>query len=298
MEELIYQWDWERIDVYLTKYFSYSRNFFHHIFERWWITINQKFVKKSYQLKSGDQIMIDDLERYLSPIILEQAPKIDLEIKVQTKDYLVVFKPKSVLSHPNSVWDVSCPSVVGFLYHKFKDLPSVGNFIRAGLIHRLDKDTDGFMLIAKTEKWLDYFKGLFNMKSDAQTIQAKESVKLRKFYRAVVNITDKGREFLESIYWSLPFYIQELVKPKIPYYWEPKIWITKILWVWENNWNKVDLDIEILTWRTHQIRYHLSKYWLPIIWDKLYWLKENVDMSLSAYRLEFQDIDWKYVIVD
>jgi 23S rRNA pseudouridine1911/1915/1917 synthase len=64
----------------------------------------------------------------------------------------VINKPKGVLSHPRNLWEVHEPSVVGFLYHRYKDLPSIGNFIRAGLLHRLDKETDGLMIIAKTEK--------------------------------------------------------------------------------------------------------------------------------------------------
>jgi 23S rRNA-/tRNA-specific pseudouridylate synthase len=56
------------------------------------------------------------------------------------------------LSHPKNLWEVDKPSVVGFLYHRYKELPSVGNFIRAGLIHRLDIGTDGLMIIVKTEK--------------------------------------------------------------------------------------------------------------------------------------------------
>lgn len=58
------------------------------------------------------------------------------------------------------------PSVVAFLYHRFKNLPSIGNFIRAGLLHRLDKGTDGLMIIAKSERGLAHFKALFQEKSE------------------------------------------------------------------------------------------------------------------------------------
>jgi len=61
------------------------------------------------------------------------------------------------------------------LYHRYKDLPSIGNFIRAGLLHRLDKETNGLMIIAKTEKGLAHFKKLFQDKSESETIAAKES---------------------------------------------------------------------------------------------------------------------------
>lgn len=84
-------------------------------------------------------------------MILEEAPAIEIPIVRETANYLIINKPKGVLSHPNSIWEVGKPSVVGFLYHHYKELPSIGNFIRAGLLHRLDKDTDGLMIIAKTE---------------------------------------------------------------------------------------------------------------------------------------------------
>ena len=99
-------------------------------------------MKKSYKLKSLDKVQIDELERYLSPIILEEAEEIDIPIIREEEDYIILNKPKRVLSHPNSIRDAKKPSVVAFLYQHYKDLPSYGNFIRAGLVHRLDKDTD------------------------------------------------------------------------------------------------------------------------------------------------------------
>ncbi|MBQ9553703.1 hypothetical protein IJU97_01740 [bacterium] len=74
--------------------------------------VNGKAVKKSFKLKMGDKIVIDNLERYLSPILLEEAPRIDIPIIKEEDDYLVINKPKGVLSHPNSIWDISYPSVV------------------------------------------------------------------------------------------------------------------------------------------------------------------------------------------
>lgn len=293
MEQILYSWDWERIDIFLTKKFNYSRNFFHHIFERDWILVNNKSTKKSYKLKNNDTIQIDDLERYLDQVILEESPKISLEIKIEKEDYLVLYKPKWVLSHPNSVWDVKSPSVVGFLYHNFKNLPTIWNFIRAWLIHRLDKETDGFMIIAKTEKWLKYFKELFNEKSEAFSIEDKENVPLKKFYRAVVCLNEDSIFLLKTT--KLPYTIIQPVVPKVPYYGEPKIWITKILEVEFLSVDRAKLNIEILTWRTHQIRYHLSKAGMPICWDYLYWEDTWEDMQLTAYKLEFKDPNWEYI---
>lgn len=297
MQNIVYSWLWERIDIRLTKQFSYSRNFFHHIIERNWISVNNKQIKKSHKLKEGDQILIDDLSRYLSPVILDEAPNINIPVILEKEDYLVINKPKWVLSHPNSVREVSQPSVVWFLYHNYKNLPTIWNFIRAWLLHRLDKDTDWVMIIAKTEKWLSHFKQLFQQKSESNLIQDKESAPLKKFYRATCYITDSWKEFIADISSQLPYYIQEMVIPKIPHY-IPKIWITKILSLKKIDDKKVSFTIEILTWRTHQIRYHLSTHWLPIIGDYLYWTEEDTPMQLTAYKLEFIDPDWDNQIVE
>jgi 23S rRNA pseudouridine1911/1915/1917 synthase len=300
MQEIIYEWKWwDRIDSRLSGQFSYSRNFFHHIIERWWIQVNSKVVKKSYKLKSSDKVQIDELERYLSPIILDEAEEIDIPIIREEEDYIIINKPKWVLSHPNSIRDAKKPSVVAFLYQHYKDLPSYGNFIRAWLVHRLDKDTDWLMIVAKTEKWLQHFKSLFQDKSESSSLEEKESTPLQKYYRATCEITPKWAEFLDEMKKNwLPYYIQETVIAKVPNC-TSKMWITKVL-SFEKVWDwLVKLQLQILTWRTHQIRYHLSNHWLPIQWDYLYGKEnENVPMQLTAWKLEYLDLNGKTQVVE
>jgi len=312
MDSLQFIWTSERIDTYLTKQFSYSRNFFHHIISRWGVKVNNKIIKKSYKLKNNDQIFIDDLKRYFWSEVLAETPNIDIPIVLEKEDYMIINKPKWVLSHPKTVWEVNDPSVVWFLYHKFKSLPSIWDFIRAGIIHRLDRWTNGLMIIAKTEKWLQHFKKLFQNKSESQSLEDKENTPLKKFYRATSYITEKWQEFLNKIENDLPHYIEEIVAAKVPHN-IPKQWITKILWLNNNivvetpfmasnkevkNPKTIWLEMEILTWRTHQIRYHLSSKWLPIVWDWLYWFEDGNEVQLTAYKLMFQDLDGKMITVE
>ena len=288
MQKLIFEGESERIDTWLTKQFSYSRNFFHHILERKGVLVNGKVAKKSLKLKSWDQILIDELERYLSPIILEEAPKLDIPILKETADYLIINKPKGVLSHPNSIWDIAKPSVVWFLYHHYKNLPSIWNFIRAWLLHRLDKDTDGLMIIAKSEKGLEHFKALFKAKSESEELEEKKAVPLKKWYHATCELTPQGEKFLAEISEKLPFIISEEVRAKVPNC-TPKRGITQIEKIKKTEDWKVELFLQIFTGRTHQIRVHLSNHDLPILGDYLYGKEAEVPVQLTAYQLEFKD---------
>ncbi len=288
MQKLIFEDESERIDTWLTKQFSYSRNFFHHILERNGVLVNGKVAKKSLKLKSWDQILIDELERYLSPIILEEAPKLDIPILKETADYLIINKPKGVLSHPNSIWDIAKPSVVWFLYHHYKNLPSIWNFIRAWLLHRLDKDTDGLMIIAKSEKGLEHFKALFKAKSESEALEEKKAVPLKKWYHATCELTPQGEVFLAEISEKLPFIISEEVRAKVPNC-TPKRGITQIEKIKKTEDWTVELFLQIFTGRTHQIRVHLSNHGLPILGDYLYGKEAEVPVQLTAYQLEFKD---------
>lgn len=321
----IYEWQWERLDVYLTRAQWYTRNFFQRLLGRGDITINNwDAKKKSYILRPWDHIHIKHPERYMEASVLAQSPEVPgVEILLEKEDYVVVHKPAWVLSHPNSVWWVEYPSVVWALYHHFKEMPSIGNFVRAWLIHRLDRETDWLMIIVKTEKWLKHFQRLFHDKSKADTMEAKLAVPLHKFYRATSYVLPAWEQFLSSLQphsEKLPYVISMIVEPKIPFY-EPKLWITKIIWLsypetkgkWPHKtrdatleaakkrhaidhmslakYNTIQLEMEILTWRTHQIRYHLSQYGLPIVWDYLYGGDDYYQMQLQAYKLVFQDPD-------
>jgi len=301
MHKLTFEWSPLRIDIWLTQQFPYSRNFFHRLIDAEIVMVmnayRPSFVpKKSYTLQPNDQITISTFIRYLDGGILDETPEWDIDIRHESDDYLVIYKPKGVLSHPTSIRNISVPSVVWWIYHHYKKLHEklptwTAPFIRAWLVHRLDRDTDGIMIVAKTERGLAYFKALFQKKSKMPTKEEKEAVPLHKHYRAVCVITPQGERFLQSISKQLPTYIEQVVIPNVPYT-VPKMGITKIVSFERQENNTVTIDIQILTWRTHQIRYHLSKHWLPVVSDTLYGAPESeLPIQLSAWKLAFTDPD-------
>jgi len=341
-QSLVYIWKWdERLDKRLTSQFTYSRSFFEHIIKRWNIYMkNKKWIKKlkkSYKLQSGDTIYIDSLERFLDGGILEEAVYLEcrlmknkssyldkvsktnrisyIPIVYEATDYMVIYKPKWVLSHPNSVRDLSTPSVVASIYHYIRNsnsldnnreniLPTSWSFIRAWLVHRLDKDTDGYMVVVKTEEGLTYFKELFQQKSLSKWIDEKEAIPLTKRYTAISTLTTKGKAFLKKVQEKLKkgeayYHIADVI-PNTPH---PvvKEWISKILEIEYTDSDTARIYIEILTGRTHQIRYHLSSVWLPIVWDYLYHFayinkQSETLLHLSSSYLAFEDIYGKKMI--
>lgn len=269
----------ERIDKLLKKIFPwFSRNFFEKLIENWYVLVNNKIVKKSYKTKIWDKLEIINWNKFKDNEILKELPYVDLKIILEKEDYLVLYKPKGIITHPVNFLDFSNPSVLSFILNKYNN-----NLIRWWIIHRLDKDTDWFLIVWKTQKWINYFRELFDKKSNL------ENVNLRKFYRAICEKTDKWINFLKSI--KIPYIIEMEIKPKIPYY-KPKLWIS-IIYNYEINTN-INIYIEPITWRTHQIRYQLSNIWIPIIGDYLYWNWWD-KLQLTNYRIIFEDLYWEII---
>lgn len=125
MESFLFEAEPTRIDLRLTQQFPYSRNFFHHLISRGSILIQKKnmaqlgpqVIKKSYIVQPGDQVFIEKLTRFVDGTILDETPAWDIDVRHQTPDYAVIYKPKGILSHPTSLRELQTPSVVGGMRH-------------------------------------------------------------------------------------------------------------------------------------------------------------------------------------
>ena len=137
-----------RIDKWLSgQECGVSRSMLQKLLEDGKITVNGKPVAKSYQVKDGDTVVVEIPE----PVALDVVPEnIPLEIVFQDEHLLVVNKPKGMVVHP-AAGNYSGTLVNALLYHCEGKLSSINGVIRPGIVHRIDKNTSGLLIVAKTD---------------------------------------------------------------------------------------------------------------------------------------------------
>lgn len=257
----------KRLDNVLALFTNKSRNIVQKLIEEGNVKINnQTITKSSFTLK---ECIIE--VNFPEPKVLELNPEnIPLEIIYEDKDILIINKQAGIPVHPSNTSSES--TLVNALLYHIKDLSDIGGIIRPGIVHRLDKNTSGIMIITKNneahsiisedfknrkieKKYLAIVKGNFrNKQGEIRTLIGRDKNERKKMSIKVTN----GRE-AHSKYKIL----EEIEKNSL-------------------------VEIEIKTGRTHQIRVHLSALGHPILGDELYGKKENYTRQiLHAYSLAF-----------
>ena len=184
---------------------------------------------------------------------------IDFEIIKEEKDYLIINKPSNLIMHPGAGCDTG--TLANGLIFRF---PELKNIPRVGIVHRLDKDTSGIVLVARTEKFRNYFVNLLQER------------KVKKNYKAIVVGKILGSfEIIDPIGRDKNNRIKMSIRPDGK---EAHSFIK----LEENYHNYSLLDISIKTGRTHQIRVHLSSKKLPIIGDNTYNPSKNIAKETPA----------------
>lgn len=247
-----------RIDLYLAKKIpEISRSQIQRLIKQDKISVDEKPVSKNYVVTQGQTIEIRDLE--LDDQDYDVEPE-DLDIKVlfEDKNIIVISKPPGITAHPTSLSKKG--SVVNALLYRFKKLSDPNGKNRAGIIHRLDKDTSGIMVIAKNNSSHEFISRQF----------AERRVK--KTYRALV-----FGQFLENTGdIDLPIgRKRDSMKISVD---KGKRAFTRFE-VKESFSRCSYLSVIPKTGRTHQIRVHLSFIGHPILGDKKYSTKESSEIS-------------------
>jgi 23S rRNA pseudouridine1911/1915/1917 synthase len=262
-----------RIDLYLTQQEIYpSRSQIRNLITQGKIRVNNRPGKPSYILKDGDVINLTPIEQKELEIEAEAIP---LDIIFEDEYLVVVNKPSNMIVHPTGKIR-SGTLVNALLYHCQDSLSGIGGVIRPGIVHRLDKDTSGLMVVAKndlahldlskqikehqvTKKYIALVHG--NLKDDSGIIDAPIGRSLKN--RKKMAVTEEGR--------SREAVTQFKVLKRFSDY--------------------TLIEATLRTGRTHQIRVHLAFIGYPIVGDQLYGYKKqglNIDrQALHSHILGF-----------
>ena len=234
------------------------------------ILVNDKKVKASYKVQKGDKIIIGEEEIKEAKLEAEDIP---LDIIYEDKDIIVVNKPKGLVVHPgNGNWD---GTLVNAIMAHCKDLSGIGGEIRPGIVHRIDKDTSGLLIIAKNDK------AHINVSEQIKNHQVK------KTYIALVRGTFKENE--ATINMPIARSTKDRTKMAVNRNGKEAITHFKVL---ERFSDCTLLEVNIETGRTHQIRVHMAEIGRPLIGDIVYSNGKNrfnvQGQMLHSYKLEFK----------
>lgn len=270
-KEFVAGYNCKRLDIFLAENIEKSRSFCSKLIEGGYVAINGVVV-----LKSGTKIY--ERDKIVVSIPPEKKPdlsprRIDFEIVYESKEYVIINKPAGVVVHP-APGNFENTLVNGLLY-RFTIETDDKDF-RPGIVHRLDKDTSGLMIVTKNraakEKFSEMFKNreivkkykclsIGNPNRDSFTVET--NIGRHPKNRKKMAVVDNGRNAKTSV----------LVLKRFK--------------------NEFLSEVEIFTGRTHQIRVHMSYLQYPIIGDPAYGNKKSVNypidrQALHAYFLKFQ----------
>ena len=262
----------KRLDTYVTNQNNeLTRTAVQRLVEQEKILVNGKKQKVAYKVTEGDMITIEETE---AKTIKLKAQEIPIDIIYEDKDIVVVNKPKGMVVHPaNGNID---GTLVNAIMAICKDsLSGIGGEIRPGIVHRLDKDTSGLLIVAKNDK------AHVNMSEQIKNHEVK------KTYIALVRGIVKENE--ATIDMPIGRSRSDRKKMAVDRNGRNAVTHIKVL----KRYDKYTLlEVNIETGRTHQIRVHLSHIGYPIIGDCTYSNGKNefgvVGQCLHAKCLEFK----------
>jgi len=255
----------KRLDAYLAEVSEFSRSRIQQLIKDKKITVNGIHQVQKYLIQENDEIIIE--YENIKPLKLE-AKKMDLDIIYEDEDVIVINKPKGLVVHPgNGHHDDTL--VNGLIAHS--ELSNINGEFRPGIVHRLDKDTSGLMVVAKNDS-----AHLFIAE------QLKDKTCYRKYYALVDGVIpyDNGEingPIGRDKYNRQKYCVCEGGKDSLTIF-----TLMKRL----NHYSL--LDLELKTGRTHQIRVHLKYIGYPVTNDSIYGKKiDDSGQFLHAYFLSF-----------
>ena len=267
------EWEGLRIDKYLSTNLDFlSRSYIQKMIQEQNVSVNGKIVKANYSLRIDDEIEFQ-LPASVEPDIL--AEDIPLDILYEDMDVIVVNKPKDMVVHP-AAGHYSGTLVNALMYHCKDSLSGINGVMRPGIVHRIDKDTTGSLIICKNDTSHEIIAD-----------QLKEHSIVRKYRAICLGILKEDEYTINAPIGRHPVERKKMaINEK-----NGKHAVTHVK-VLERFKNTTYVECRLETGRTHQIRVHLSSLGHPLLGDELYGDTKNKyklnGQTLHAYILGFQ----------
>lgn len=257
-----------RLDKVLTKVFpEYSRSQIQQLLEAGNILVNGAHKKGKYKVKQGDKVTLEEPE--LKTLALEPE-KIQLDIVYEDEDVIVVNKPQGMVVHPAPGHEAHT-LVNALLYHC--PLSTINGTLRPGIVHRIDKDTSGLLMVAKNDQ-----------AHQSLAKQLKEKTNLREYLALVHGQIKEDKGTINAPLGRSP---KDRKKQAVIANGRPAVTHFKVLKRYQH-YTLISCRLE--TGRTHQIRVHLKYIGHPLAGDPLYGPKKTLKghgQFLHAAKLGF-----------
>ena len=263
--EVSYEHEGERLDKYVSMLFTeQSRSFFQKLIKDGHVSVNNKLEKANYRLKLEDFVQIEIPDAVEAQIQPENIP---LDILYEDEDLLVVNKPKGMVVHP-SAGHYTGTLVNAVMYHCKNSLSGINGEIRPGIVHRIDMDTTGSLIVCK---------------NDESHLAIAEQIKIHsinRIYRGIVcGVVKEEEGTIHAPIGRHPIDRKKMAinekngKDAITHY--------KVLERFEKY---TYMEFKLETGRTHQIRVHMASIGHPLLGDPLY------SNGKSSYKLQGQTL--------
>lgn len=257
-----------RLDVFLNKQFQdQSRSYIQKLIEKQLVTVNGKTRKSNYRLKFGDEVAVT----FNDPVDPDVEPEdIKLDILYEDSDVIVVNKPQGMVVHPAA--GIRTGTLVNALLNHCSDLSGINGVMRPGIVHRIDKDTSGILVVAKNDT-------AHNRLAE----QLKNHSMTREYIALVEGIIKVGEGTVDE---PLARHPREKIKMAVVRNGKRAVTHYKVLERFKNN-TLIRCILE--TGRTHQIRVHMAYIGHPIVGDPVYGYKKQ-RFNLNGQLLHAQKL--------
>lgn len=263
----------KRIDQFLSlAEADFSRSYVQKLIDENKVTVNGKQIKSNYKLRTGDSVEYEIPVPVSTEIIPENIP---INIVYEDDDIVIVDKERGMVVHPAAGHDRGT-LVNALMYHCGGRLSGINGELRPGIVHRIDKDTSGILVICKNDNAHRFISDQLKVHSISRSYMALASG-IFKEKEGLVDLPI-GRNPNDRLKMAINYKNGKEARTRY-----------SVIEEFQNKYSQIRCDLE--TGRTHQIRVHMSHMGHPLLGDPVYGSKKDIfkleGQALHAFRLGF-----------